>query len=93
MTRHFGRAALYGGLLSWGALVSAMYSGGIDPSPGVAAILHAISMAAIVIALVSACFGIVALARGPQRAAAAFGLVLSLLFLLYFTGLGFALVG
>jgi hypothetical protein len=90
MTQHLGRASLIGGVLSWCALLAGVFAGGLDPSPAFATTLQAISMAAVVIALVSVCLGIVAVARGPQRAAAAFGLVLSLLFLLYFTGLGFA---
>ncbi|HEX2341201.1 MAG TPA: hypothetical protein VHI98_12035 [Vicinamibacterales bacterium] len=92
MTRHLGRASLIGGVLSWCALLAAVFAGGLDPSPALAATLQAISMTAIVIAVVSVCLGIMAIARGPQRAAAAFGLSLSLLFVLYFTGLGFAVL-
>jgi hypothetical protein len=92
MKRHLGRASLIAGLSCWGTLLAAMVLGGLDPSPTYAAVLRAISMTAVVLALGSVCLGIVALARGPQRAAAGFGLILSLLFLLSFTGLGFAVL-
>ena len=48
-------------------------------------------MAALCVSVLALLLAILALARGPQRVAAAFGLGSSLLFLLYFTGFGFAL--
>ena len=93
MRRHLGLISLVGGALSWGALILALLAGGLDPSPARASSLQIVSMGALVTAAVSLCLGGIALARGPQRLAAAVGLGASLLFLLYFTGLGFAIVG
>jgi len=93
VSRHLGLISLVGGVLSWCALLLALLAGGLDPSPARASSLQMVSMSALVTAAVSLCLGGIALARGPQRLAAAVGLGASLLFLLYFTGLGFAIVG
>jgi hypothetical protein len=49
-------------------------------------------MSSLGAAVVALCLAVIALARGPQRIAATFGLALSLAFILYFTGLGFVLI-
>jgi hypothetical protein len=85
--------SLVGGVLSWAVLVLALVFGGLDPSPTRAPLLQVATLGALLVSVLALCLAIVALVRGPQRAAAAFGLVSSLLFLLYFTGVGFAVVG
>ena len=92
MTRHMGRLSLVVGVLSWFVLILAFAIGGLDPSPEQTPLLRAASMGALVAAAVALCLAVVALARGPQRVAAGIGLAVSLLFLLYFTGLGFVLL-
>lgn len=91
MTRQLGRASLLGGVLCWILLVLALVFGGLDPAPSRAPLLRAAMRAALGVALATLGLAIAALAKGPQRLSAAVGLALSLLFLLYFTGFGFAL--
>jgi hypothetical protein len=85
-----GRVSLGAALIGWAALVVAMLFGGLDPSPSQAPLLKAASVAAFCVSAVALGLGVVALVRGQQRVAAAFGLGFSLIFLLLFTGLGFA---
>ena len=92
MRRRMGRISLVGGVSSWAALVLALVFGGLDPSAARAPVLQGVTMGALLVSALALCLAIVALVRGPQRTAAAFGLVVSLLFLLYFTGVGFGLV-
>jgi hypothetical protein len=90
MRRNLGLVSFLGGVLSWCTLMLAFVFGGLDPSPTQTPLLQAVSMGALVTAAMSSCLGVVALARGPKHLAALLGLITSLLFLLYFTGLGFA---
>jgi hypothetical protein len=87
-----GRVSLAVGVSSWFVLILALAFGGLDPSPAQAPLLQAASMGALVAAAVALCLAVIALVRGPQRVAAGIGLAVSLLFLLYFTGLGFVLL-
>jgi hypothetical protein len=91
MTRQLGRASLLGGALGWVLLAAALAVGGLDPEPDRVPLLRGVVTTALGVALAALGLAIAALARGPQRVAAAAGLALSLLFLLYFTGFGFAL--
>jgi len=93
MRRHLGSASLAGGLVSWAAFLFGLVLGGLDPSPGRAPILQVAMMAASGVSVLALCAAIVAIVRGPGRVRATFGLMLSLAFLLSFTGLGFALAG
>jgi hypothetical protein len=81
---------LIGGVLSWCYLWLALVLFGFDAPEG--AVLQIVGTGALVTAAASVCLAVVALARGPQRVAASFGLATALLFLLIFTGLGFALL-
>ncbi len=92
MSRHLGRASLVGGVLSWSLLMLALVFGGLDPLPAQSPFLQAASMGALLAAVVALCLAVIALARGPQRIAAVLGLAVSLLFLLYFTGVGCVLI-
>ena len=87
-----GGISLVVALSSWAILVLVLLVGGLDPSSGSVGLLRMASVAALLAAIVALILGIGALVRGSQRLAAAFGLVVSLLFLLYFTGFGFALL-
>jgi hypothetical protein len=91
MKRQLGRASLLGGALGWFLLVLALAFGGLDPAPGRIPLLRGVVTTALGVSLAALGLAIAALAKGPQRVAAALGLALSLLFLLYFTGFGFAL--
>jgi hypothetical protein len=91
VTRHLGRASLLGGALGWILLALALVFGGLDPAPSRAPLLRAAMLAALGVSLAALGLAIAVLAKGPQRASAAVGLALSSLFLLYFTGFGFAL--
>jgi hypothetical protein len=91
MRRHLGRVSLAGAATSWALLVLALVSGGLDPPPGRTPLLRAATASALCLSLLALGTAILALARGPERASAALGLILSSLFLLYFTGFGFAL--
>jgi hypothetical protein len=91
MGRFLGRTSLIEGILCWSLLALPLVFGGLDPSPTVAPLLKIATLIALCAALLGLCFGIVALIRRQQRASALAGLALSVGFLLYFTGFGFAL--
>jgi hypothetical protein len=84
-----GRVSLGLGLLGWALLIGALVAGGLDPPPAMVPMLRAATLAALVVALVSAGLGGVGLVRGRNRLAAAIGLACSMVFVLYFTGFGF----
>jgi uncharacterized BrkB/YihY/UPF0761 family membrane protein len=86
MTRHAGRIALAVALLAWCVMMLTLMTGGLDPPPHLRSILQWGNMAAVLMALTALCSSVIALARGPQRIAGGFGLAVSLLFLLYWTG-------
>ena len=83
-------AALGCALFGWAALALAMVFGGLDPSPSMTPLLKAVSVVAFGASVLALALGAFAILRGQQRLAAAFGLGFSLIFLLLFTGLGFA---
>ena len=93
MRRQLGRVALMIAVLAWVILLLAPVLGGLDPAVAQLPGLQAATMGALGMSLVALLLAVFALVRGQQRATAAFGLGMSLLFLLHFTGLGFALVG
>jgi hypothetical protein len=92
LRRHLGRASLAGSIVSWAVLVLALVGGGLDPPASLTPLLHAATITALGISVVSLGLAILAIVHGPQRVAAAFGLGFSLLFVLSFTGSGFGLV-
>jgi len=67
--------------------------GGLDPLPAQTPFLQAASMGALLVAVVALCLGVIALARGPQRVAAAPRACRLPPVPLYFTGVGFLSVG
>ena len=85
---HLGRASVVGALLSWGALVVVLVSGGLDPSPAHATRLQAVMLGALGLAAVTIGAAIVSLVRRRERIWATIGLVLALAFLILFTGFG-----
>jgi len=85
-----GYAALACALCGWAALALAMVFGGLDPSPSSAPLLKGVSVAALGASALALGIGAFAVVRGHQRLVATVGLGVSLIFLLLFTGLGFA---
>ena len=92
VTKYFGKASLVGGITSWAILFASLLWGGLDPSISQAPILKAATVSALVIAFFAFILGLIALVRGPDRVFGALGLVLALLFLLYFTGFIFVIL-
>jgi hypothetical protein len=78
-------------LIAWALLALAIVSGGLDPGAALGPLLKLATATAFCAAVLAFGSGIAALLRARQRIAAALGLALSLLFLLLFTGVGFAL--
>jgi hypothetical protein len=91
MTRHVGRISLLLAVTSWLVFIASLLVGGIDPAPLLAKKLRHVGMGSLLLVPFSMLLAIIALARGPQRAAAAVGLALGLLYLAVFTGLIWAL--
>jgi len=92
MFRHSGRMAFFGAAASWAILALTLAMGGLGSAASLSRILQALATGAIVCAVVASVLAIVALVRGPQRGSAAAGLVLSVLYLLAFSGAGFGLL-
>ena len=91
MTRHFGRVSFFMAVSSWAVMAFTLVAGGLDPSPGRARVLQAMAMAALIAALAACALGIVAIVRGVGRPSGVLGFVLGALYLLMFTGAGFAI--
>ena len=68
-----------------------LVAGGLDPSPGRARVLQALAAGAVMAALAACGLGLAAIVRGTGRPSGAMGLGLGVLFLLMFTGAGFAI--
>lgn len=90
--RHFGRIAFFAAASSWAVLALTLLMGGISPDPSRANLLRSLALGSMVAAIAALVLAIVALVRGPQRGSAACGLALGLLYLVAFTGAGFALL-
>jgi hypothetical protein len=87
MRNHLGPASVAGAVLSWTTLVVGIVFGGLDPSATSAERLKVSMLAALCMAAIALAAAVVAVVRGPQRIAAALGLVLALAFIVLFTGL------
>ena len=92
MTRHFGRVSFFMAVSCWAVMAFSLVAGGLDPSPGRARVLQAMAAAALIAALAACVLGVVAIVRGTGRPSGVVGLLLGVLFLLMFTGAGFALL-
>jgi len=88
-----GYISLASSLVGWALAVLAIVSGGLDPGASLAPLLKLATATAFCASVLALGVGIAALVRGRQRAAAGFGVASSLLFLVLFTGAGFAVFG
>jgi hypothetical protein len=85
-----GHISLASSLVGWALVVLAILSGGLDPDTSLGPVLKLATATAVGVSVLALGFGIAGLVRGRQRAAAAFGVASSLVFLLLFTGAGSA---
>ena len=85
-----GYASLGGSVAAWAILALALVSGGLDPRAALAPLLKFATTSALVVSLLALGLGILAVLRGDKGVPAALGVGCSLLFLLVFSGVGWA---
>jgi hypothetical protein len=86
LLQQFGRISFFCGVASWAILAATLAVGALSPSPAPVKRLHVLAVSAVISAVAAVGLGVVGLARGSQRAPAALGLVLAVIFLLLFRG-------
>ena len=85
-----GYASLAGSVAAWALLALALVSGGLDPRSSMAPLLRFATTASLVVSVLALGLGILAVLRGDKGVPAALGVGCSLLFLLVFSGVGWA---